>query len=200
MQSWSRSALYDVAQGDSEGLEESPGALFLTLCSVPAPISLPESKSPAMQRYRFFFSKHQENGVERCWLHFGYFRTVEEARKWRDVLQRVYPGALIRSVPRDSEIQQAGASNSLSDSQVLPLLGKGGGAIGQPAELVGGAPSARRKPTLEDTLSELRDSTWRDLDADDDEVSSTGVRHLRVEIQARPGASVAKLHKAKRKS
>lgn len=200
MQSWNRSALYNVAQGDSEGLEESPGALFLTLCSVPAPISLPESKSPAMQRYRFFFSKHHENGVERCWLHFGYFRTVEEARKWRDVLQRVYPGALIRSVPREVGAQQAGISTNLSDSQVLRLLSNSDADAGQAPASAGGSRPEPRKNSLEDTLGELRDSAWRTFDTDTDEVSSTGVRHLKVEIQAKTRASVAKLPKEKRKS
>jgi hypothetical protein len=153
-----------------------------------------------MQRYRFFFSKHHENGVERCWLHFGYFRTVEEARKWRDVLQRVYPGALIRSVPHEVGTQPGATSTSLSNSQVLRLLSTGSTDAGQPAAPVGASRPESRQSSLEDTLNELRDSTLRTFDADTDEVSATGVRHLKVEIQAKPRGSAAKLFKDKRKS
>ncbi len=199
MQSFSRSALYGVAQGGREALEESPGAFFLTLCSVPSPVSLPEPKSSAMQRYRFFFSKQHENGVERCWLHLGYFHTAEEARKWRDVLCRVYPAATIRTVPQKDGVQHAQASNTLSDSQALAILEKGAGA-GKPAQAEAQLPSQRRNVSLEDTLSELRDSAWQTFDSDSDEASSTGVRHLRVEVQARPRGLMARSGKAKRKS
>jgi hypothetical protein len=195
MESWSRSALYEVANGGREASGESPGAFFLTLCPVTAPVSLPEPKSPSLQRFRFFFSKQVENGVERCWLHFGYFRNVQEAQKWREVLHRVYPGAAIHTVP------QALGSQSLSDSQVLALLKNSPGA-GAETKASTAAPSKpdRHKSSLEDTLSELRDSAWRTLDVDPDEVSSTGVRHLRVEVQAKPRAKVTKLNSGKRKS
>jgi hypothetical protein len=153
-----------------------------------------------MQRYRFFFSKQHENGVERCWLHFGYFRTVEEARKWRDVLQRVYPGALIRSVPHNAATQQAATSTNLSDSQVLRLLSTGSPDAGQSSGPAAGSRPEPRKTTLEDTLSELRDSAWQTVDPDTDEVSGTGVRHLKVEIQAKPRTLGAKLPREKRKS
>jgi hypothetical protein len=51
-----------------------------------------------LQRFRFFFTKQQDSGRDGYWLHFGYFRTPEEARKWREVLCRVYPAAAIRNL------------------------------------------------------------------------------------------------------
>lgn len=199
MQSWNRSALYDVAKDGRETLGKSTGTFFLTLCSVPAPISLPEPKSPTMLRYRFFFSKEQETGVDRCWLHFGYFHTMEEAAKWRDVLHRVYPAAAIHTIPRNDGIPPgAAASDNLSESQVLTLLTKGA-AAGKPATPTSESVPGPRKATLEDTLNELRDSAWRNFDVDNDETSATGVRHLRVEVQAKPRASIARLEKARKK-
>ncbi len=194
MESWNRSALYQVARGSRDAVDEAPGALFLTLCSVPAPISLPEPKSPGLQRYRFFFSRQTENGSERCWLHFGYFRNLEEAQKWREVLCRVYPAAAIRTGPHSGAAQSGTAStDTLSESQVLSVLNRKPAATKVPEPVA----AERRQSSLEDTLSELRDSAWGSLDGDSDEASSTGVRHLRVEVTK---ATVSKFRKAARKS
>jgi hypothetical protein len=194
MESWSRSALYEVARAGRKPLGEPPGTFFLTLCAVAAPVSLPEPKSPNLQRFRFFFTKQQEHSVERCWLHFGYFRTVEEARKWREVLCRVYPAAVIRTVPPNSA---SATSNNLTDSQVLALLSKSPADASKAAARPASGPE-RRQPTLEDTLNELRDSALGAFDSDTDEVSRTGVRHLRVEVQ-QSRAAQAKSRKALRR-
>jgi hypothetical protein len=154
--SLSRSALYEQAHGD-HGMPhggKSSGPYFLTLCAVPAPIPVPEPKSPALQRFRFFFTRQRLDGHERCWLHFGHFRTADEARKWREVLLRVYPQAVIAQIPETASL-----------------------------------PIARRKPTLEDTLDELRDTAWQGLETEEDPLSSTGVRHLRVEVEKKPRAA-----------
>ena len=95
----SRKALYESAQklGQSRR-DEAPGTFFLTLCPVAAPVALPKSTSPALQRFRFFFTREQDSDRERHWLNFGYFHTVEEARKWREVLGRIYPAAVVRVI------------------------------------------------------------------------------------------------------
>jgi len=99
MESMSRKALYEAAQKTAENWrEEAPGTFFLTLCAVVSPVSLPKSNSPALQRFRFFFTREQEGSRERHWLNFGYFHTVEEARKWREVLCRIYPSAMVRVI------------------------------------------------------------------------------------------------------
>ena len=101
MKSTSRSALYDEAAhgtGRMRQQEDAPGTFFLTLCPVAAPVSLPRSTSPALQRFRFFFTREQDGTRERHWLNFGYFHTVEEARKWREVLCRIYPAAVVRVI------------------------------------------------------------------------------------------------------
>ena len=102
MESMSRKALYDAAQkaGENRSDDDRPGTFFLTLCPVSSPVSLPRSTAPALQRFRFFFTREQDPDTdrERQWLNFGYFHTVEEARKWRDVLGRIYPTATVRVI------------------------------------------------------------------------------------------------------
>ena len=100
MESTSRSALYDEAALGTGRVrqQDAPGTFFLTLCPVAAPVSLPKSTSPALQRFRFFFTREQDGSRERHWLNFGYFQTAEEARKWREVLGRIYPAAVVRVI------------------------------------------------------------------------------------------------------
>jgi hypothetical protein len=163
--------------GTHERLVQPRGSFFLTLSPVAAPIPVPQPTSPGLQRFRFFFTRRREDGHERCWLHFGHFRTVGEAQKWLTVLRRIYPRAVMREVPDTREAPAArnppapGEPKSLSDTQALALL------TSSPT------PQQRRGLTLEDTLNELVDSASDTMEIDDDSLSSTGVRHLRVELQ-----------------
>ena len=142
MESLTRSALYDAAQGNRDGVGEGAGTYYLTLCSVTTPVTVPESKSPSLQRFRFFFSRKQENERESFWLNFGYFRTAEEARKWCAVLSRVYPGAAIHSLPQNHRNPAAQESlQVLTDSQVFSLLSrKPGDAAWQSYDLTPAGP------------------------------------------------------------
>ncbi len=115
MESLTRSALYEAALGNREGIGESAGTYFLTLCAVSTPVTVPEPKSASLQRFRFFFTKQQENGRESYWLQFGYFRTAAEATKWRDLLGRVYPAAAIRNLAQREGSRQ---SASLEDTSI----------------------------------------------------------------------------------
>ena len=168
--------------GTHERLVQPRGSFFLTLSPVAAPVPVPQPTSPGLQRFRFFFTRRREDDRERCWLHFGHFRTVAEAQKWLTVLRRIYPRAVMRQVPDTQEAPAAGKASapdeakSLSDTQVLALL--------SPT-----APERPRALTLEDTLNELVDSASDTMEIDDDSVSSTGVRHLRVELQRRSRTS-----------
>lgn len=170
--------------GTHERLVQPRGSFFLTLCPVAAPIPVPQPTSPGLQSYRFFFTRRGENGRERCWLHFGHFRAAAEARKWLEVLRRVYPRAVMRQVPQTHAAPPARESQreTLSDSQVLALLEKSRSDDNRPHEASLPATQRRDEPTLEDTLNELRQSAYDGLEADGD-LSATGVRHLRVELQ-----------------
>jgi hypothetical protein len=169
--------------GTHERLVHPRGSFFLTLSPVAAPIPVPQPTSPGLQRFRFFFTRRREDGRERCWLHFGHFRTVGEAQKWLKVLRRIYPRAVMREVPDTYEAPAArkppapGEPKSLSDTQALALL------TSSPT------PEPRRGLTLEDSLNELVDSASDTMEVDGDSLSSTGVRHLRVELQRRSRTS-----------
>ena len=178
--------------GTHERLVQPRGSFFLTLSPVAAPVPVPQPTSPGLQRFRFFFTRRREDGRDRCWLHFGHFRTASEAQKWLTVLRRIYPNAVMREVPNTHEAP--GEPKSLSDTQVLALLEKdrveGAQPPGRPASSP--APERRRGLTLEDTLNELMDSASDTMEIGDDSVSSTGVRHLRVELQRRSHTSRGK--------
>ena len=178
--------------GTHERLVQPRGSFFLTLSPVAAPIPVPQPTSPGLQRFRFFFTRRREDGRERCWLHFGHFRTVGEAQKWLTVLRRIYPNAVMREVPDTHEAP--GEPKSLSDTQVLALLEKDRVEGAQPPGRLASspAPERRRGLTLEDTLNELVDSASDTMEMDGDSLSSTGVRHLRVELQRRSQTSRGK--------
>jgi hypothetical protein len=183
--------------GTHEPLVLPQGSFFLTLCRVAAPIPVPQPTSPGLRSYRFFFTRYRDNGQERCWLHFGHFRTAAEARKWLDVLRRIYPRAVMREVPARHAapparaVQRAALSESkpLSDTQVLALLEKSRTDEHRRAHDAPLAATERRsEPTLEDTLNELRNTAYDPLPADGD-LSATGVRHLRVQLERKSPVS-----------
>jgi hypothetical protein len=183
--------------GTHERLVHPRGTFFLTLSPVAAPIPVPRPTSPGLQRFRFFFTRRREDGRERCWLHFGHFRTIGEAQKWLKVLRKIYPNAVMREVPDTYEAPAAGnppapsEPKSLSDTQVLALLQKNENERARPAgqQAASPVPERSRGVTLEDTLNDLMDSASDTMEIDDDSVSSTGVRHLRVELQGRSRTS-----------
>jgi hypothetical protein len=91
------------------------GSFVITLCSMAAPISLPQQRSPQFTRFNFFFSRTREEGARRYQLHMGYFATPAEAQKWHKILLGIYPDAFVSEAP-------AAQIDSLSDSQVLRIL------------------------------------------------------------------------------
>lgn len=191
MKSIDRSELYKLAGEPTDTASGvAPASFYLTLCAVATPVSVPEPQSPELRRYRFFFSRRTDGGPAQYWLHFGYFGTEREAKKWLDVLRRVYPAAAVRGLAQGAPTEATRAApNALTDSQVLNLIGAGARHTGteQTSKPSPARPSQRRSVSLEDTLDELRDSALRDFDAEDT-ASESGVKHLRVEIQNRTRA------------
>ena len=96
-------------------------SFVLTLCSMAAPISLPQPRSPQLTRFTFFFTRRPEQGGQpggptgQYQLHMGYFGSVEEAQKWHKILAGIYPDAYVSEAP-------GGEPDLLSDSQVLRIL------------------------------------------------------------------------------
>jgi hypothetical protein len=112
---------------------------LLTLCRLSAPVVLPKSNTTQLNRYSFFMGRSRgSTGAERLMLHFGYFRTREEAEKSLQLLRVTYPKAIISSLrlpparnvptlqPAGSTSATSATSNahnaSLTDTQVLRIL------------------------------------------------------------------------------
>ena len=179
----------------------------INLCTLTAPITVPQPRASRLNRYSFFLSRDWVNGQRQYRLHMGYFTSTAEAEKWLTTLKRVYPDAYIGVAPEaqpdlmgDTERlrilnigQVGGAGNSTpgvgnshdGGNANAPLHGQQA-PRGLPAsrELfvrdTGKGPARRNRPSLEDTLDELRTSEF-DMGADDDS-NSTGVRHLRIDV------------------
>ncbi len=71
----------------------------ITLCSLQAPITVPQPRAPRLTRYSFFLTHSWENGRRQYHLHMGYFASPDEADKWLTTLKRVYPTACVTEAP-----------------------------------------------------------------------------------------------------
>jgi hypothetical protein len=122
------------------------GHFMLTLCRLPAPVSIRPPQSPHLKPFTFFTSRaRQPDGSEGLYLHMGYFQTLADAERWVDAIRGRYPEAIATVAPAalsrasDSETPAsqhadsplaAPTSNglapaqdeSLTDTQVLKLL------------------------------------------------------------------------------
>jgi hypothetical protein len=176
------------------------GRFVINLCSIAAPIPIPQPRSSQLTKYRFFLSHCWEEGRRRYRLHMGYFPTVAAAQKWLDILRRVYPSAFVGEVPAEQP-------DPLDNTEILRILEQPGADL---LERGGGArgPVQAPRPALPSSSSEKRDvksgitartrerqarsALKESLEAlgasefdmhDDDELNSTGVRHLYVEVR-----------------
>ena len=122
------------------------GHFMLTLCRLPAPVSIRPPQSPHLKPFTFFTSHaRQPDGSEGLYLHMGYFQTLADAERWVDAIRGRYPEAIATVAPAalsqacDSETPAsqhadsplaAPTSNgpapaqdeSLTDTQVMKLL------------------------------------------------------------------------------
>jgi hypothetical protein len=187
MNSFTRSDLYNMAQEEKAAAVtgQMSAPFYLTLCQVTIPVSVPESKAPALQRFRFFFSRHDEGGQTRYWLHFGYFTSHHEAKRWCDVLGRIYPRAAIRKLsPQGGLTEPTATQPALTETQVMRMLnGKASEQTGS-FKMPPSGPSKGGSPALEASLKELRASTWETMELEDT-ASMSGVRHLRVQVETK---------------
>ncbi len=184
------------------------GQFVINLCSLPAPITVPQPRASRLSRYTFFLSHGWEDGRRQYRLQMGYFGSPAEADKWLATLKRVYPSAHVAKAPdsqpdlmsttqrlRIIDIGRVGASAVAAHAPAPADSRTSRPPVGRPTAVPSaavserhanpGAPTRRTEPrpepTLEDTLNELRTSGF-DMGPEDD-LNATGVRHLRVEVQ-----------------
>ncbi len=183
--------------------EQATRRWVINLCSLAAPMAIPQPRASRLTRFSFFLSHYQEAGRRQYRLLMGYFASVAEADKWLATLKKIYPHAFVSEAPFSQP-------DLMSNTQALRILEVGRVGSVQPTaeqprgvntraprrvqELApaakGPAPVRKSHPgggTLEDTLEELRMSEFN-MGGDDD-LNSTGVRHLRFEVQKDPVTS-----------
>ena len=176
------------------------GRFVINLCSIAAPIPIPQPRASQLTRYRFFLSHCWEEGRRRYRLHMGHFPTVAEAQKWLDILRRVYPSAFVSEAPADQ-------LDLLSNTEVLRILQQPvadlselGAATREPMQARRPAPPsspAEKRDVKSDNTTRTRgrqagSALKESLEAlgagefdlrNEDELNSTGVRHLYVDVQ-----------------
>jgi hypothetical protein len=145
----------------------------INLCSLAAPITIPQPRASRLTRFSFFLTHYRENGRRQYRLLMGYFASVAEAEKWLATLKRVYPQAFISEAPgiqpdlmsntqalRILEIGQLGSASQGAD-RVSEVNSRTPEHV-QEREAAGRDRPPVRKPypsggTLEDTLAETPD-------------------------------------------
>jgi hypothetical protein len=174
----------------------------INLCSLAAPMVIPQPRASRLTRFSFFLNHYRAEGRRQYRLLMGYFESVAEADKWLATLKKVYPHAFVSEAPHSQPdlmsntqalriLQLGQVANVRSDadrwSEIIPRTSHA--VHEREAQVAEPAPLGKSKPigaALVDTLEELRNSEFN-MGGDDDP-DSTGVRHLRVEIEKRPVA------------
>ncbi len=168
------------------------GKFVISLCTVAVPITIPQPRSPELLRYRFFLHTCWEEGTRCHRLYMGYFDTRADAEKWLGKLRRIYPSAFVCTSPQGQLLSGAQilslldqpASTSSAAPAAAPTIPARAAQPPQPARMTQHRQESRRsEPSLQDTVEALKVSTL-DVNMDEDPLSSTGVRHLRIEIQS----------------
>jgi hypothetical protein len=117
------------------------GHFMLTLCRLPAPVSIRPPQSPHLKPFTFFTScEPQPDGSEHLYLNMGYFETLADAERWVNAVRGRYPDAIARAAPTasvrppnaEAPASPAGVSvsggrapakdESLTDTQVMRIL------------------------------------------------------------------------------
>jgi hypothetical protein len=106
--------------GDKTTPAAREGRFVINLCSVVAPITIPQPRASQITRFQFFFSHCWEDGRKLYRLNLGFFQTIVEAQKWHAILSRIYPNAFV------IESSPAAQPDLLVNTQVLGHLSTGG--------------------------------------------------------------------------
>jgi hypothetical protein len=162
-------------------METTPESGFvIALCAIEREIPIPQPRSAALNRYRFFLTRRNTEGREFFVLHMGTFATLEEAEKWLNRLRGTYPNAYV------SDSSEPGPTPPLlSDSQVMRVL-----EVRPPAKP--DAPAAPTRVKAADKSRTVLDESLQDLAEKESDtgmyeaLSDTGVRHLSIEVSRKP--------------
>ena len=145
--------------------EAGTGQFMLTLCRLPAPVSIRPPQSPHLKPFTFFTSSEpQPDGSERLYLHMGYFETLADAERWVNAVRGRYPDAIATLAPTASSRPPAAdcapaKDESLTDTQVMKILeARGTSEPPDGAQQRDGDPIALLRPEDTSTRAALKEA------------------------------------------
>ena len=189
---------------DQAGSRSDAGKYVISLCTVPVPITVPQPRSPDLARYKFFLHTYWEEGTRRHRLYMGYFASRDDAARWLTTLRKVYPSAFLTEAPESQALSNSQIVSLLDpglpagSSQKIPARGAAAASAAQTRatkvapqhastapQAETGATGRWKLPSMADAVADLKASAALDVNlesADQDIGSTTGVRHLKIEV------------------
>ena len=124
---------------DTNSVQRAPpgtGHFMITLCRLPAPVSIRPPQSPHLKPFTFFTSREpQPDGSERFYLHMGYFETLVDAERCVNAVRGRYPDAIATLAPSASVQPNAAAPASPPAGSPTGVSGSGDPAPAKDASL-----------------------------------------------------------------
>lgn len=171
-------------EGSASASERSAGSFIVNLCALPRP-AIPEHLPVDLEGLRPFLSRRTKDGVHRFYLHVGFFASLAEAEAWLGRARTTYPNSFVSEIADTLRPSEPGTP-PIADTQTTRVLE----ARERPHIDVGtetgsyAIPLDARVLTKPPTAPKAVDA-WSEVLAERNSGSSSGVRHLRVEIQRR---------------
>jgi hypothetical protein len=100
--------------------QRSAGSFIVNLCALPTP-AIPQPPPTELEALRSFVSRRTKDGIDRFYLHVGFFQTSEEAEEWLSTARTTYPNAFVSKLADTLRSAEPGAP-PVADTQVLRVL------------------------------------------------------------------------------
>jgi hypothetical protein len=188
--------------------EEPAGSFIVNLCALPR-ASIPEHLPVDLEGLRPFVSRRTKDGNHRFYLHVGYFRTLAEAETWLSRARATYPAAFVSEIADTLRAPESGAL-PLADTHLMKVLevraprhddetgDTGSYSVHSEERILGESstpawpiptplsqePPAKAAAKAGTPQKPRTTDAWSELIAEgkSDSSSTSGVRHLRVEV------------------
>jgi len=190
---------------------EQTASFIVNLCALPRS-SIPEHLPIDLEGLRPFVSRRTKDGIHRFYLHVGFFRTLAEAETWLRGARATYPAAFVSEIADTLRASEPGALPLADTHlmKVLEVRGPRHEAetgdtgsysvqtearvLGEPSATATPAwpiptPVSQAPPTKPAAAADVPQKpratdAWSETIAEvnNDSSSTSGVRHLRVEI------------------
>ena len=100
--------------------DRSAVSFIVNLCALPTP-AVPQPPPSELEGLRAFVSRRTKDGINRFYLHVGFFQTLGEAEEWLGTVRPTYPRAFVSKLADTLRSSEPGAP-PVADTQVLRVL------------------------------------------------------------------------------